>query len=235
MAWGTPGVACLPAGRAGRLPRMEKFSLDAVVRAQVKLAAAAASGRSAETVYGGHEHALRQTVLALTAGSSLDEHESPGEATVQVLRGRVRLTAGEVTWEGRSGDLSDGAGHPARPGGGRGLSCPADSQQGIAGRPSRGETATARCSRSRSGVRWASLPGLNPAVSYASRPVRHQGALSAAGTAVHLGDDPRRSRQVDTEVRRLPQAILFGARRTGRSHRSPHAPSLQVGGGLSES
>jgi len=84
---------------------MEKFSLDAVAREQARRAAAAASGRSAETVYGGHEHALRQTVLALTAGSSLDDHENPGEATIQVLHGRVRLTAGEVTWEGRSGDL----------------------------------------------------------------------------------------------------------------------------------
>jgi quercetin dioxygenase-like cupin family protein len=84
---------------------MEKFSLEAIAREQVKRAAAASSGRSAETVYGGHEHALRQTVLALTAGSSLDEHESPGEATVQVLRGRVRLTAGQVAWEGRAGDL----------------------------------------------------------------------------------------------------------------------------------
>jgi quercetin dioxygenase-like cupin family protein len=84
---------------------MEKFSLDAIARAQAGLAAAAPSGRSAETVYGGHEHALRQTVVALTAGSSLDEHESPGEATIQVLRGRVRLTAGDVAWEGRSGDL----------------------------------------------------------------------------------------------------------------------------------
>ena len=44
-------------------------------------------------------------MLALTAGSSLAEHENPGEATIQVLHGRVRLTAGEVTWEGRSGDL----------------------------------------------------------------------------------------------------------------------------------
>jgi quercetin dioxygenase-like cupin family protein len=84
---------------------MEKFSLEAIARAQARLAAAASSGRSAETVYGGHEHALRQTVLALTAGSSLSEHENPGEATVQVLHGRVRLTAGEVTWEGRPGDL----------------------------------------------------------------------------------------------------------------------------------
>jgi quercetin dioxygenase-like cupin family protein len=44
-------------------------------------------------------------VLALTAGTFLDEHENPGEATIQVLSGRIRLTAGEVAWEGRSGDL----------------------------------------------------------------------------------------------------------------------------------
>ena len=84
---------------------MEKFSLEAIAREQAKRAADASSGRSAETVYGGHEHALRQTVLALTAGSSLHEHESPGEATVQVLHGRVRLTAGPMAWEGRAGDL----------------------------------------------------------------------------------------------------------------------------------
>ena len=84
---------------------MQKFSLDAIAREQAKRASAASSGRSAETVFGGHEHALRQTVIALTAGSSLDEHENPGEATIQVLRGRVRLTAGEVMWEGRTGDL----------------------------------------------------------------------------------------------------------------------------------
>ncbi len=84
---------------------MEKFSLDAIAREQARRAATAPGGRSAETVYGGHEHSLRQTVVALTAGSSLDEHESPGEATVQVLRGRVRMIAGDVTWEGRSGDL----------------------------------------------------------------------------------------------------------------------------------
>jgi quercetin dioxygenase-like cupin family protein len=84
---------------------MQKFSLEAIARAQAKRAAAASSGRSAETVYGGHEHLLRQTVLALTAGSSLSEHENPGESTVQVLSGRVKLTAGDVTWEGRTGDL----------------------------------------------------------------------------------------------------------------------------------
>lgn len=84
---------------------MEKFSLDAIAREQAKRAAASPSGRSAVTVYGGHEHALRQTVIALAADSSLDEHESPGEATLMVLNGRVRLTAGTTSWEGRSGDL----------------------------------------------------------------------------------------------------------------------------------
>jgi quercetin dioxygenase-like cupin family protein len=84
---------------------MQKFSLDAIAREQAKRAAATSSGRSAETVYGGHEHALRQTVLALSAGAALDEHESPGEATIQVLRGRVRLTAGQTVWDGRTGDL----------------------------------------------------------------------------------------------------------------------------------
>ena len=84
---------------------MEKFSLDSIAREQARRAAAAPAGRSAETVYGGHEHTLRQTVLAMKAGTSLTEHENPGEATVQVLRGLIRLTTGDTTWEGRSGDL----------------------------------------------------------------------------------------------------------------------------------
>ncbi|MFF8925918.1 cupin domain-containing protein [Streptomyces longwoodensis] len=84
---------------------MQKLSLDALAREHLENASVASSGRSAATVYGGHEHTLRQTVLALTAGTSLAEHENPGEATLLVLRGRVRLTSGDNSWEGRSGDL----------------------------------------------------------------------------------------------------------------------------------
>ncbi len=84
---------------------MEKSSLTALARQQLELAQRASSGRSAHTVYGGHEHVLRQTVIALAAGVSLDEHENPGEATVQVLSGRVRLAAGANGWEGSPGDL----------------------------------------------------------------------------------------------------------------------------------
>jgi quercetin dioxygenase-like cupin family protein len=84
---------------------MEKSSLTALAREQLKTARQASSGRSAKTVYGGHEHVLRQTLIALAAGHRLDEHDNPGEATVHVLHGRVRLSAGEIGWEGSPGDL----------------------------------------------------------------------------------------------------------------------------------
>jgi quercetin dioxygenase-like cupin family protein len=84
---------------------MEKQSLTALVRAQLQLAEQASSGRSARTVYGGHEHSLRQTLIALTAGAAMAEHDSPGEATVHVLHGRIRLVAGDDFWNGSPGDL----------------------------------------------------------------------------------------------------------------------------------
>lgn len=84
---------------------MQKESLTALVRHHLATATAAPSGRSAHTIYGGHEHVLRQTLIALRAGSDLQEHDSPGEATLQVLQGRVTLVAGEVRWNGSPGDL----------------------------------------------------------------------------------------------------------------------------------
>jgi quercetin dioxygenase-like cupin family protein len=83
----------------------DKFSLVATAREHLKRAQAAGSGRSADSVIGGHTKLLRQTVVALVAGRALDEHESPGEATLQVLTGRVRLDAGPDSWEGTTGDL----------------------------------------------------------------------------------------------------------------------------------
>ncbi len=84
---------------------MQKLSLDAVGRERLEAARRSSSGRAATTVVGGHERVLRQTVIALLADRSLDEHENPGEATVHVLSGRVRLTAGDTSWDGRAGDL----------------------------------------------------------------------------------------------------------------------------------
>jgi quercetin dioxygenase-like cupin family protein len=65
----------------------------------------ATAGRSAVTVYGGHEHSLRQTLIALASGRRLDEHESPGEATVHVLRGHVTLSCDEESVDGVAGDV----------------------------------------------------------------------------------------------------------------------------------
>ena len=75
---------------------MQKISLEALARQQMKLAATAAGRHTADTVYGGHEKVLRQTVIGMIAGSCLAEHENPGEATVLILHGRVRLSAADL-------------------------------------------------------------------------------------------------------------------------------------------
>jgi quercetin dioxygenase-like cupin family protein len=90
---------------------MQKLSLDALARELLGRAAdSAASGaaggsRASQTVVGGHEKSLRQTVIALAKDAGLAEHASPGEATLYVLRGRVTLSSGTDSWEGRDGDL----------------------------------------------------------------------------------------------------------------------------------
>ena len=50
-------------------------------------------GRSAQLVV--HDGELRQTVLALVAGARLGEHSSPPAASLQALRGHVRVEVGE--------------------------------------------------------------------------------------------------------------------------------------------
>ncbi|MCM4084676.1 cupin domain-containing protein [Paractinoplanes hotanensis] len=84
---------------------MQKSSLAELTVRHLEKARGSSSGRSAETVVGGHTHILRQTLVALRAGEALDEHENPGEATVHVLTGRVRLAAGDTSCEGGTGDL----------------------------------------------------------------------------------------------------------------------------------
>jgi quercetin dioxygenase-like cupin family protein len=83
---------------------MDVLSLTALAAEQIAAARASSAGRSARPVHGGSAHALRQTVLALAAGRALSEHESPGEATLQVLVGRVRLRSGADSQEAAAGD-----------------------------------------------------------------------------------------------------------------------------------
>ena len=84
---------------------MNTWSLTALADEHLAVARTARNGRSAHTVHGGHDHALRQTLITLTAGTSLAEHSSPGDATLQILRGRVRLSATNEACEGSAGDL----------------------------------------------------------------------------------------------------------------------------------
>ena len=84
---------------------MQKISLEALARQQMKLDATAGGRHTADTVYGGHEKVLRQTMIGMIAGARLAEHENPGEATVLIWQGRVRLSAGDLSWEAARGDL----------------------------------------------------------------------------------------------------------------------------------
>jgi quercetin dioxygenase-like cupin family protein len=83
---------------------VDKISLEAKARELAQAASQARSGRAADTVFGGHEKRMRQTVVSLRAGAELAEHQSPGEATLLVIHGRLRLVAGEVSWPGRAWD-----------------------------------------------------------------------------------------------------------------------------------
>ena len=83
---------------------MESISLTSMATEKLAEARQSHSGRAAHTIHGGHSHELRQTVLALLAEHELAEHDSPGEATLQVLQGHVRLTAGDDSWDGKTGD-----------------------------------------------------------------------------------------------------------------------------------
>jgi quercetin dioxygenase-like cupin family protein len=84
---------------------MDGRSLTELADEQLQRARSSSSGRSAVTVFGGREHDMRQTLIALAEGSSLGEHDSPSEASLQVLRGSVRMSVGDAdSWDGGAGD-----------------------------------------------------------------------------------------------------------------------------------
>lgn len=71
---------------------MSATSLDSVGQDQLEEARRSTNGRASRTLH--HGHRLHQTLTALTAGTRLAEHQSPGDATILCLRGRVVLNAG---------------------------------------------------------------------------------------------------------------------------------------------
>lgn len=67
-------------------------------------ARAANAGRASRTVFGGRDRTMRQTLIALTAGSDLAEHEAPDEATLLLVKGAVELRVGADAQSLRAGD-----------------------------------------------------------------------------------------------------------------------------------
>jgi quercetin dioxygenase-like cupin family protein len=83
---------------------MKSTSLTQLAEEQLAAARYSSSGRAAATIFSGREHDLRQTVIALAEGHALGQHDSPSEASLQVLAGEVRISAGDESWSGTTGD-----------------------------------------------------------------------------------------------------------------------------------
>jgi len=83
----------------------QECDLNALADDLLAQAAASSHGRAARTVTGGPDRVLRQTLMALREGAELSEHTAPGDATLHVLRGRVRLHTVTASSEGTVGTL----------------------------------------------------------------------------------------------------------------------------------
>lgn len=75
--------------------------LDQMVAKEFEKASASSNGRSAVAVL--NDGRLRHTLVTLLAGSTLNDHEKPEAATLQVLRGSI-----VVKWEGESRAIAHG-------------------------------------------------------------------------------------------------------------------------------
>lgn len=84
---------------------MDVVSIDALADAQLAEAQAAESGRGATTVHGRTGARLRQTLIALDADRVLGEHQSPGDASVLCLRGKIQIRTSSGRIDLSAGEL----------------------------------------------------------------------------------------------------------------------------------
>ena len=86
---------------------MQENAFAAQARQQLDRAAAAGSRshHTAATVYDGPENVLRQTLIGMNQDACLAERERPGQATIQVRHGRVRMAADGQSWEARTANV----------------------------------------------------------------------------------------------------------------------------------
>lgn len=103
-------ITCEPADRDGRgrpcdYRVMDVASINKLSADRLVAAVSVESGRSSVTVYSRPGARLRQTLIALAAGSVMGEHKSPGDASLLCLQGRVQVHAGDEVAELGPGDL----------------------------------------------------------------------------------------------------------------------------------
>lgn len=78
---------------------MNSVDLKALTDEMLAAAGEASSGRATRVFRAVPKGSLSQVLVVLKAGRDLSEHENPGEALLHVLRGRVRMRAGDAAWE----------------------------------------------------------------------------------------------------------------------------------------
>lgn len=84
--------------------QIEPVNLTALSESLMAKAKTDHAHRAAHTIHGSGE-LLRQTILALADGAELTAHDSPPEATVQVLRGSICLYGKDRQWNVGAGEL----------------------------------------------------------------------------------------------------------------------------------
>jgi quercetin dioxygenase-like cupin family protein len=84
---------------------MDALNLVEAGEEQLEKARAADSGRATMRVDQGPGARFRQVLVALATDRALADHENPGEATLQVLRGQVRLKWGRESVVAESGEV----------------------------------------------------------------------------------------------------------------------------------
>lgn len=84
---------------------MTPLDLNALAAEHIAAAREASNGRSSAKLLGDHTTLLRMNVIALAAGAALQDHESPGEATLMVLQGQIEFHAGGESVNLEAGNL----------------------------------------------------------------------------------------------------------------------------------
>lgn len=83
----------------------QTISIPALAAEELLRAETAHTGRSTGPIFGAADKAMHQLLIAMKKGSSMREHDNPGEVTLYVVTGHLQLSSnGELT-SASAGDL----------------------------------------------------------------------------------------------------------------------------------